>query len=334
MKSKRIAIANIAKKLGDRPDYVQGGGGNVSYKIDDEIMAVKASGFRLDALTDKTGFVSVAFKPLRDFYNTQDVTADLATLITKNDQVVANYTIEQIPSFRPSIETGFHAVLGTVVLHTHSVYVNILTCSEEGPGLAAKLFPESIWIPYYTPGIALTLAINQKIKQGQGQIFFLQNHGLIVVSETPDEVYQLHEEVNSVIREYFTLTKPYPTFTLTVEDTVITSNCKFLSDSILQTPEIIRSFPETILFPDQVVYGAQISFNTSDSAPININLQSGQIICTTKESEALAIIETITAWLYIFTTIIKLGLTPTTISASEGSFISNLESEKYRKGIV
>lgn len=333
MNSKLITISEVAKKLGTRPDYVQGGGGNVSYKIDGTSMAVKASGFRLDAITPATGFVTVAFEPLRTFYNTQNTTADLNTLIIENDKEVTKNILGESGSLRPSIETGFHALLGSVVLHTHSVYANILTCSVEGKGLSAELFPESVWIEYYTPGIALTLAINHSNKTVTSQIFFLKNHGLIIVAETTQEAYILHESVNATIREYFKLLEPYPTFNLDVESNAIISDSKYLSNSILQTPDIIKSFPKTILFPDQVVYGSQISFDHTIPSAITINLDSGSIICTTKESEALAIIETITAWLYIFTTIKKLGLTPTYIPPEEGSFIANLDSEKYRKSI-
>ena len=47
---------------------------------------------------------------------------------------------------RPSIETGFHSYLGKFVIHTHSVFTNILNCSVEGKDQIKKLFPEAILI--------------------------------------------------------------------------------------------------------------------------------------------------------------------------------------------
>ena len=41
------AFADLSNRIGARPDYVQGGGGNTSVKLDGGLMAVKASGFRL-----------------------------------------------------------------------------------------------------------------------------------------------------------------------------------------------------------------------------------------------------------------------------------------------
>ena len=40
-------FSRISKTAGTRADYVQGGGGNTSVKLNDGLMAIKASGFCL-----------------------------------------------------------------------------------------------------------------------------------------------------------------------------------------------------------------------------------------------------------------------------------------------
>ena len=40
-------FSRMSKTSGSRADYVQGGGGNTSVKLDDTLMAIKASGFCL-----------------------------------------------------------------------------------------------------------------------------------------------------------------------------------------------------------------------------------------------------------------------------------------------
>ena len=47
----------ISRSAGSRSDYVQGGGGNTSVKLDDNLMAVKASGFMLKDISQNEGFV-------------------------------------------------------------------------------------------------------------------------------------------------------------------------------------------------------------------------------------------------------------------------------------
>jgi rhamnose utilization protein RhaD (predicted bifunctional aldolase and dehydrogenase) len=40
-------FTRMSQTAGSRSDYVQGGGGNTSCKLDDTLMAIKASGFQL-----------------------------------------------------------------------------------------------------------------------------------------------------------------------------------------------------------------------------------------------------------------------------------------------
>ena len=60
--------------------------------------------------------------------------------VSKNSVVA----IDGMATLRPSVEVGFHAILKKYVIHTHSVYANIITCSMEGEALAEKLFKDSI----------------------------------------------------------------------------------------------------------------------------------------------------------------------------------------------
>ena len=135
-----------------------------------------------------------------------------------------------IQKHRPSMETGFHAVLGNYVVHSHSVYVNVLNCSYEGPKILSDLFPESSFIPYVPPGRSLSLKVHQ---HAHAPIFFLGNHGLIVHEKNLQQVISLHERVNNRIREELEL----PIF-----------NTK--RQQVLER----RFINENILFPDQVIY--------------------------------------------------------------------------------
>jgi rhamnose utilization protein RhaD (predicted bifunctional aldolase and dehydrogenase) len=118
------------------------------------------------------------------------------------------------------VEAGFHAILGSFVIHTHAVQANLLCCSEEGQGLVEKLFTNAgfpaIWIPYINPGFCLTLKIKaarEAMLAATGtdpHVIFMENHGLIVWGDDADAALQLHDEVNGRILDYFKLTDAYP----------------------------------------------------------------------------------------------------------------------------
>lgn len=331
-------LADVAQKIGALPEYVQGGGGNVSVKLDNSVMAVKASGFCLKDLRSDSGFVNVNYQTLRQFYELSDDSKDLTTLIAENDAVVHSSIIlndDSPNTLRPSIETGFHAILGNCVIHSHSVYANVLTCAVEGKDVAHSLFPDAVFVPYRTPGIALTIAVKEACGNKNPKIFFLENHGLIVVGETAREAATLHEQVNTVIREKFLLTEAYPLVSIgNGEEESLVSTSPYVHDWIKKNPEQTRALSETILFPDQVVYGEQIAFNPETPAPISIDLDTGIISYKTSHGEALAFEETFVAWSYIRDTVALCGLTLRTLSIDEGRIITGLESEKYRKSII
>jgi rhamnose utilization protein RhaD (predicted bifunctional aldolase and dehydrogenase) len=160
MDPKLVEITEHARRIGSRPDYVQGGGGNVSIKLNANTMAIKASGYRLEDIYPEDGIVTLDHTKLEKFFKTKTLTDDLDLLIKENESVVSESIFDtNNTDLKPSIETGFHAILGESVIHTHSVYVNTLTCTKEGQELLSSLFPESIYIPYKTPGVALTLTI-------------------------------------------------------------------------------------------------------------------------------------------------------------------------------
>ena len=52
----------ISKEVGCQIEYTQGGGGNTSAKLNEELMAVKASGYKLKQITPKEGYVVVNYK--------------------------------------------------------------------------------------------------------------------------------------------------------------------------------------------------------------------------------------------------------------------------------
>ena len=227
-------LVNVSKFLGNRVAYVQGGGGNTSLKVSTESMLIKASGNFLADITMQKGFIPVNWGILRSEISSCETEIEYGLLLKKSK------LIDDI-SLKPSIETGFHAVLNTCTLHSHSVWANILTCAIEGQSIVRKLFPKAIWVPYSTPGLALTKAIMERVENKRTVTIFLQNHGIVVSAKDSKSALAMHEKVTNIIRE------EYP----------------MLLDFDETKDEVNSSDISGLLFPDQAIYHSSPELKTS-----------------------------------------------------------------------
>lgn len=275
-------LSYISRAVGRHPAYVQGGGGNTSVKMDGNLMAIKASGYLLSDVTEEDGFSVVDYKAIRDYLDNPDNSEDAFV------QRIKSMVVDTIN--RPSIETGFHVLLDDYVIHTHSVYANILTCSQEGKALAEKLFPDALWITYATPGRELTLKIRDAIAQHpcRPEIIFLQNHGIIVTGKTSTTALDSHDSLNNTIQKFFG----------------IDQNAFDSWDTIMDFDYV----KEHVLFPDQVVYTSMGQENLT----------------------SLAATQTLLAYSFIISTIEQKRLTARFIDQKFADILANMESEKYR----
>jgi ribulose-5-phosphate 4-epimerase/fuculose-1-phosphate aldolase len=207
----------VTAAIGKIIPYVQGGGGNTSLKLDERRMAVKSSGMAMSAVTSKHGYSIVDYPKI---------------LSTKDAVNIEDFVIE---GRHPSMETGFHAVLGTFVLHTHSIYTNAISCADSGQAIINQLFPDAIWVPYVTPGQPLTDQIKSLIGDTIPAVLFLENHGLIVSAATPQEGYDIHEAVHATLKKEFR-------YQFTFDLNLANGDMAFLMSHLL--------------FPDQAIYTA------------------------------------------------------------------------------
>jgi len=195
-------FVKISKYAGMREDIVQAGGGNSSYKIASDKMAIKASGFQLADISEEQGYALVNPKIIRDAFMADDLD-DITEPVSK--EILGRAFIE---GNRPSIETFLHAISGKYTLHTHPIVVNALTCRKNGEKILETLFPEALIVPYATPGVELAKAYFKAYKskcKEEKDIFdcvFLLNHGLVVSGETPEQVIEKTENILRKIEEY------------------------------------------------------------------------------------------------------------------------------------
>lgn len=296
----------LSRAIGRRPDFVQGAGGNISVKINNQKMLIKASGWRLAEIKENNGLVEVDYNAIKNS---------------------GNFIFKESQNLRPSIETGFHIFLDKFVIHTHSVYVNIIACAVDGEKLSADIFKNSgiliTWVDYYNPGVPLALAIKSAIEKYENsfgkkpEAVLMKNHGLIVSGDDVKNVFELHNKIQEIIKQGLSLKKKFPQ-----------NAAEYLKEFMKTNMDLIENFSGNILFPDQAVFCNNIG------EKILINKANGDIVYKTNQKEALTMEENLIAWAYIIDCARDLKLFLDPISKDDIDYINNMESEKYRQQLL
>ncbi len=343
-------MAKMSQLVGKSADLAQGGGGNTSVKLNNNLMAVKASGYKLKDMTTKEGFVVIDYMKIREYYDKVDLNKDIdyykdSTAFVKKNTIQLEGLQE---GMRASVEAGFHSLLLDYVIHTHSVYGNILSCTGEGKRIAEVLFGKSkygyMWLPYIAPGFELTLGFKKSLDQARDKdgnipkIIFMESHGLVVTSDDYDECQEINAFVNNTIIDRMSLTEEYPYVGIEkVKENVYVSKSRLLDDYFQGTTSYMDKtwFSNHILYPDQGVYlRGNISNDEATPNKININLETGKITYRTNYKEALTMEESIVAFIYIMEKARQNNLTIMTMLKEDVDFITNVEGVKYRKTLL
>ena len=211
-------LLEISHTIGSKSEYVQGGGGNTSVKsADGRTMAIKASGTTLAQMSATAGWAELDLAKILSIFDR----AELASLPAREReaQVLEHQAAAVVGKTqgRPSVESPLHALLGRVVIHTHPVGVNALTCGPGEKALSELTRPGELpplWIPYTDPGWRLATVIKSAIsayqeKHGQPPaVIFLENHGIFTTAAGAQECLALHLEWIERCTKYFAGTAP------------------------------------------------------------------------------------------------------------------------------
>ena len=268
-------------------EVAQAGGGNISVK-DGDRMYIKASGVAISDVSISHGYSIV---------NTQKV---LDSLQGTSEPNIMDFVLNGGP--RPSLETYFHAFLRKYVVHLHPTSMSKFLCSND-----------SSLIEYEKPGFFLSKRIFQIYKSQP--IFYLQNHGVILHSDSYDEVLQLVEGIHANhlkkwstnIREFWKIQDAYE------------------NDFIYPVPyeDSVRWFPlvrsPILSFTPDIVLFLTDSLTTSSGGRIYIRASTKQ--------KCLSILEVLRS--YCRET--HAGMTQ--LTEKHILEILNWEAEKYRKSI-
>ena len=147
-------------------------------------------------MTPNSGFCNVNFPEIKKYhYNLIDDEEKYSQKL--NESVIKGVG-------RPSMETGFHALIPhKYVIHSHPVYLNVLLCSNKGEDMTSSIFNYFNWVSTTAPGKYLSLEILRILDQKQQlkdvEIFFLENHGLIISSNDPGLCLRQHQSISKEV---------------------------------------------------------------------------------------------------------------------------------------
>lgn len=231
----------ISKYAGMRNDLAQAGGGNTSVKMDDQVMLVKSSGYQLADVNRESGYVKVNYRLIEEYFK-QNVTPGTEDVLTQEDgkRLLVQAQMEE---GHASIETFLHAMTGKYTLHSHPMLVNILASRKDGMKELEELFPEAVFVPYRTPGVALAEACYRACREktlsgGACEVIFLENHGLVVSANTAERVIDNTEKILRKIAAH--LHSSYKVY----------SSATRIWDMLLRIPEL----ENMIVYPSQSHY--------------------------------------------------------------------------------
>ena len=324
-----------------RPGLIQGPGGNTSVKAEDGSMFIKASGFLFSEMSLDRGISAVDAKVISTYFHNVEV-SDKALAEKESLSVISGAILTDEkgkPYPKPSMETGFHAVLDTYVVHTHSVWTNLLNCNKNKDVYFEKLkeaLPFHFYrIPYVSPGFGLSYLITRALKTSEikPSVFFLENHGVIAHGNNAEAVHELLRKTDAAIATMFQLSvSEYPETVMRTTADGYVPQSDFCTN-VLKKHQADPSFFDAVMFPDQTVFFKGNIGSIKEACKIGIG-EGFELVYRTEAREALAMHETMTSYLFIYDTILNNGDTLQLIDGKEIDYIQNMDMEKHRKSIM
>lgn len=336
------AFSEMSQAIGSRADYVQGGGGNTSVKLDGGAMAIKASGFHLLDVKPDGGYAVVDGAALSAFYrgNESGQFPDVEKAGAEEAKKAA-LLVEGLAPLRPSVEAGFHSLLSRFVAHSHSVYANLAACCKEAERVTAEALSgapySSALVPYVNPGAMLTFTLRDTVRRtrektgGTPGILLLRNHGLIAHDADMRACLALHEDANLRFQRFFGVSKadfPKPRVAEQADGSFL-SDTPWLWERLKGDAHPDSALMDEPMYPDQMVF-----FQGTLGRDAVIDRVNGKTIYKTPEKTAQTIEETLCAVVFIRETLLRRGLTPLSMGEAARGFIKGWESEAYRKKLA
>jgi len=305
----------LNKYFGQSILNIQGQGGNISIKLNKNLMLIKSSGTILGNTSYNSGYCIINNDLCNDFLNNNIDTINKTKLFGFGN---------------PSIETYFHSFMKKYTIHLHFTLSNIFLCSNKKDILNDLNIKFKI-IDYEIPGINLARLIKDNYDENI-DVYFLKNHGLIITS---DNLLQLMEYYK-IIFDYFNnkLNKSYSKeyYCFDINKRIYDKFNKHIVCRIYKNYKNIE-FIKNIkyCFPDFAVYINKIIIIDNLDDIVNLDCVPDIIIFNelifvigTNLTKLYSIIETLDAYF-------EICLNYDELTEINKNIIENMEQEKLRK---
>ena len=217
-------LVAMTRTLGERGrDYVILSEGNTSARADEDTFWVKVSGSRM-AQAKEESFVRVYLEQALGLLD-----ASLPEWMFRTELAAAK--VDPSAGGSPSIETALHALcisLGdaTFVGHTHPTTINAIMCALDAEmAFTQPITPAEslvggrpLFVPFMPSGQPLAWAVEAALRsytECQGKpprAILLQNHGLVALGSSPQEVEDITEmmvKTARILRHTYALGGPH-----------------------------------------------------------------------------------------------------------------------------
>ncbi|MGC3995806.1 MAG: SDR family NAD(P)-dependent oxidoreductase [Propionicimonas sp.] len=274
-------LIQVANAFGADPEYSRAGGGNASVKVDG-ILRIKPSGVPLATLTaaDLVG--------LRNDVLLAALASDEPVEGDPVQAAAAKALVDAPGGRRPSVEILFHALIpDALVLHTHPLVANAVTCNTDAAALVERLFgDEAVFVPYTDPGVPLARTVGEvrdaytaRTGRPAPGITLLGNHGIIVSGNSAAELTERAERLTATIAAAIDAGEPLATPAEAEQPAALISTIAPTLRGLLGTPDrlavvtsdasdLVRAVTTTRageailtdgpLIPDQIVYAGSL----------------------------------------------------------------------------
>ena len=331
------SINDISVQLGRDPLIIQGGGGNISYKdFTTNSLWIKASGKWLENANKENVYVELDLNKGNDWLK-----SGMSEFPLNWQKPSSN-----IVTLRASIETSLHLLFDKpVVVHTHPV--NILSHAVLANPLAelSSLLTDVNWalIPYQKPGRDLAQAISEHPQFSNCSIFVLQNHGLVVCADTPEQAQDITLEViqktavlardmQHDLPKIHELESQFKSggYKLPVNDKIHSLACDPIS---------FASFAKdnNVLYPDQAVFLGKNALIIDNLAEINLTMKAPFIVVPNLgvfiQESASAMVEAMLLCHAEVLSRISAEASLNYLSNSAVAELTNWDAEKYRQAM-
>ena len=250
----------LSNNLGSNIYLCQHTGGNISVKAGDH-MLIKASGVKMKSVNRVDGYSIVRPAMMKG--------------IISSDKYDALFESEIFfTGKRPSMEVGLHALLKKYTIHLHPVYLTALLCLDNPEEIIKEVYQNYNYkyIPYITPGYSLFRAL--KRLDNMPDVIFLQNHGVVITSDSKEEALILTADVAYQAQKYL--------------QKQILSFRSFTLDFAKEKKSPYFYFPDAVIFSDKKQNQEVLAFNNYIHY-ITETLQSRHILSSENMFELLSL---------------------------------------------